>query len=158
MDRMSLKSSKLGGSKAALRKRFYARIIAPVVPAMIGQAEGLPDADPEAIAAVAADFICSGPMEVFLAMLGGFMTLNILCLFTRGKQLKSLPLESQKEFFIKAFDSKIWALRGLSVLSGLPVKVAYYNQQIVCDALGYKRTELVEDALKHQVSRDSQPA
>ena len=155
---MSLKSSKLGRSKAAFRKRFYARIIAPVVPAFVGQAEGLPAADPEAVAAVAADFICSGPFEIFLAMLGGFFALNTLCLFTRGKQLKSLPLEAQKEFLIKAFDSKIWALRGLSVLSGLPVKVAYYNQQTVCDSLGYVRTALVEDALKHQVSRDSQPA
>ncbi len=155
---MSLKSSKIGPGKATLRKRFYAKIIAPVVPALVGQAGELPNIDPEVLAEQAADFICQGPIEIFLAMLGGFLALNTLCLVTRGKQLKSLPLESQKDFLIKAFDSKIWALRGLSVLSGLPVKVAYYNQQPVCDALGYRREELIEDALKHQVSRNSQPA
>ncbi len=155
---MSLKSPKDNPNGATLRKRFYTRTISPVVPALVGEADGLPAAHSETIAAQAADFICSGPIEIFLAMAGGYMALNMLCLLTRGKQLKSLPLESQKEFLIKAFDSKIWALRGLSVLSGLPLKVVYYNQQEVCDALGYRREELIEDALKHQVSRNSQPA
>ncbi len=155
---MSLNSLKIRKAASSMRKRLYAKTVAPVVPALVGQAEGLPAADSEFLAAQAAEFICNGPIEIFLAMLGGFLALNTLCLVTRGKQLKSLPLESQKEFLIKSFDSKIWALRGLSVLAGLPVKVVYYNQQIVCDILGYKRVELCEDAAKHQVSRDSQPA
>lgn len=155
---MLLNIAKIRAIASATKRRVYAKIVAPVVPALVGTAEGLPVVDPELLADEAGAFICDGPVEIFLAMMGGFLALNTLCMVTRGKQIKSLPLEEQKNFFIKAFDSKLWALRGLSVLAGLPVKVVYYNQTVVADSLGYNRAELCEDALKHMVSRDSQPA
>ncbi len=154
---MSFKHSKLGASLVSLQKRLYVKLIAPLVPALVGEAPGLPTVDPELIASQAADFICQGPIEAYLAMLGGIMALNSFCLVSRGKQIRSLPLPEQKDFFMRALDSKIWAFRGLSVLSGLPLKVIYYNQSEVCEALGYKRLELIEDAAKHQVTRESQP-
>ncbi len=155
---MSFKSSKLGGTLVALQKHLYVKLITPLVPALVGEAEVLPKVDSELIASQAADFILRGPIEAYFAMLGGIMALNSFCLVSRGKQIKSLPLEEQKAFFIKALDSKIWAFRGLSVLSGLPLKVIYYNQSEVCESLGFHRQELIEEALKHPVTRDSQPA
>jgi hypothetical protein len=147
--------AKLKREKAYLRKRLYVSAIEPMIPALVGSAPGLPPVDAHQVAVEAADFICGGPIEIYLAMYGAAMALNGLALVMRGKLFKSMELTAQKEFLMTAFDSKLWALRGLSVLAGLSLKVVYFNQDTVCKALGYDRAALIEDALKHQVSRDS---
>lgn len=57
------------------------------------------------------------------------------------------------DVFAKAFNSRFMLLRGASVLAGLPLKVAYYNQDDVCRVLGFERGLLIRDALDHQVVR-----
>ncbi|MHB8779890.1 MAG: hypothetical protein ACYC55_00700 [Candidatus Geothermincolia bacterium] len=151
---MAISIRRGGKGKASLRKHLYIKTVAPMVPALVGQAAGLPPADPDRVAAEAADFILGGPAEIFFVMLGGALALNGLALITKGKLLSKMELEQQKEFLAKSFASKLWALRGLSVLAGLPMKVAYYNDDEVCRTLGYDRVALTEDALKHQVSRE----
>jgi hypothetical protein len=143
-----------GSGKCALRKRVYIHSITPIVPALVGYGDEFPRISSEVIAREAADLICCGPVEAFIALYGGGLLLNIMSLLTTGRRLKSLPLDQQKEFLSKAFESRSSSIRSLSFLVGIPLKAVYYGQEDVCKVLGFDRCELVEDAKKHQVARD----
>ncbi len=60
-----------GSRKSAIRKRMYAHSIAPIIPALLGCGDEPPRVSPEFLAREAADFICCGPMEIFMVMYGG---------------------------------------------------------------------------------------
>ncbi len=113
----------------------------------------MPDVDTERTASAAAELVCRGPLEVMLTVLGSVFVLNLMAVLTCGRRLRTLPSWQQMDLFTKAFNSRFTLLRGASVLAGLPLKVAYYNQDDVCRALGFERGLLIKDALDHQVSR-----
>lgn len=139
--------------RRGLKERFLSRLLVPIAPALVGSAPGLPEVDSAGAAVGAAEMICRGPFEVFLTVVWGVVTLNFYSLFRTGRLLRSLKKDRQSELFSSAFHSRFFLLRGTSVLVGLPLKVSFYNQDDVCRGLGYDREELVEDALKHQVTR-----
>lgn len=136
-----------------LRRRLLTRLLLPIAPALVGRSDGLPEIDPAGAADGASELICGGPFEVFLTVAWGIITINLLSLLTKGRFLKSLEPDAQADVLARAFNSRLFLLRGAGVIVGLPVKVAYYNGDDVCRELGYDRCLLVEDALKHQVTR-----
>lgn len=136
-----------------MRQRLLVRLLAPLAPALVGSSPGLPPVDGNRAAADAAEMICKGPFEVFLTVISGIITLNLYSIFRTGKPLKSLRPRRQADLMSKAFHSRFFLLRGTSVLVGLPIKVSFYNQDDVSRELGYNREELIEDALKHPVTR-----
>lgn len=135
------------------RRRLLARMLVPIAPALVGRSEELPDVDPETAADGAAEMICGGPLEVLFTVISGIITLNVISLLTRGRFLRSLDPDAQADVLARAFNSRLFLVRGAGVIVGLPLKVAYYNGDDVCSELGYDRCLLVEDALKHQVTR-----
>lgn len=145
--------ARLNKAPFGFRRRLLSRLLAPIAPALVGRCDGLPDVDPEDTAAGASEMICSGPLEVLFTVISGIITLNILSLVTKRKLLKSLDPDRQADVLARAFQSRLFLLRGACVIVGLPLKVAYYNGDDVCRELGYDRCLLIEDALKHQVTR-----
>lgn len=120
---------------------------------MVGRSDDLPEIDPAAAADGASEMICGGPLEVLLTVISSIITLNLVSLLTKGRLLKSLEPDAQADLLVRAFNSRLFLLRGACVIVGLPLKVAYYNGDDVCRELGYDRSLLIEDALKHQVTR-----
>ncbi|MHB8894459.1 MAG: hypothetical protein ACYC99_04670 [Candidatus Geothermincolia bacterium] len=141
-----------GTRLANIRERLLARSLAPRLPALVGCGEIAPD-DGRRIASSAAALICMGPAEVFLAVMCSILTLDLLALVTGGRRLMSLEKQKQSRVLNFAFRSRIYLLRGASVLAALPAKVAYYNQDDQCLLLGVDRCELKDEAVKHAVSR-----
>ncbi len=137
------------------RERLLTRLLIPLAPALVGHSPDLPEVDSRRAAAAAAEMICRGPFEVFLTVVWGVVTLNIYSLLMTGRRLNSLRRRRQSDLLAGAFHSRFFLLRGTSVLVGLPIKVAFYNQEDVCRELGFDRGALIEDALKHQVTRGS---
>lgn len=136
-----------------IRRRLLERLLRPIAPALIGDEASLPEVDPDQAAYGAAEMICGGPLEVFLTVISGVITLNVLSIFKKGRFLKSLGPDAQADVLARAFNSRLFLLRGAFVIVGLPLKVSYYNGEDVCRELGYDRGLLIEDALKHQVTR-----
>lgn len=136
-----------------LRERVLAGLLAPLSPALVGHSPAFPEVDGRSAAARAAEMICGGPYEVFLTVLSGVLALDTYSVLRTGRPLRSLKRERQSELLSDAFHSRFFLFRGTSVLVGLPVKIAFYNQDDVCRELGYDRAALIEDALKHQVTR-----
>ncbi len=141
------------GRSHGIRQRFLAWLLRPIAPALVGESGGLPEVDSRAAADGASEMICGGPLEAFLTVVSGIITLNLLAVLTKGRLLKSLDPDSQAKVLSRAFNSRLFLLRGAGVIVGLPLKVAYYNTDDVCRELGYDRCLLIEDALKHQVTR-----
>lgn len=135
------------------RQRLLTRLLTPIAPALVGSSDGLPEVDPGGAAVGAAQLICGGPLEVLFTVISGVFMLNTLSLLTTGKLLKSLEPDRQADVLARAFNSRLFLMRGASVIVGLPLKIAHYNRDEVCRELGYDRGQLIEDALKHQVTR-----
>ena len=156
----SRKSKNAGGTHgrgakppAGFRLRLISRLLTPIAPALIGSSDGLPEVDPGGAAVGAAELLSGGPLEVLFTVISGVFMLNTLSLLTAGKRLKSLEPDRQADVLARAFNSRLFLLRGACVIVGLPLKIAHYNRDEVCMELGYDRGQLIEDALKHQVTR-----
>jgi hypothetical protein len=113
----------------------------------------MPEVDGELVARTATELICRGPLEVMFVVMGSVLVLRVLSVLTLGRRLSRLQRWQQMELLDKAFKSRFMLLRGASVLAGLPLKVAYYNQDNVCSVLGFDRGVLIAEARGHQVTR-----
>lgn len=145
--------ARLNKTPFGFRRRLLSRLLVPIAPALVGRCDGLPEVDPGGAAVGAAELICGGPLEVLFTVISGVFMLNTLSLLTAGKLLKSLEPDRQADVLARAFNSRLFLLRGACVIVGLPLKIAHYNRDEVCRELGYDRSQLIEDALKHQVTR-----
>lgn len=135
-----------------IRERLLARSLAPRLAALVG-CEKLEKEEGMRIAASAASLISMGPFEVFLAVMGSIFILDLLAVMTGGRRLQSLERQKQSRVLDLAFRSRLYLLRGASVLAALPAKVAYYNQDDQCRMLGVDRCQLGEEAALHPVTR-----
>lgn len=135
-----------------IRERLLARSLAPRLAALVGCEQVAPE-ERTRIAASAAALICMGPIEVFLAVMGSIFLLDLLAIMKGGRRFTSLGSKKQSRILERAFKSRLYLLRGASVLAALPAKVAYYNQDDQCRLLGVDRHELRKEAALHPVTR-----
>lgn len=145
------------GQAPRFRERMLTKRLTTITPALVGHSPDMPPIDKSRVAEAASSMISRGPLEAVLGVLGSIFVLNVISIFTRGTPLAALEQRSQEDILSKAFKSRFLPIRGASVIVAIPVKIAYYNGDEVCRSLGFDRALLVNDALKHQVTRDRGP-
>ncbi len=85
-------------------------------------------------------------------------TVNLLPLFTKGRTLRLLKLEARQNFLNKLHQSRNGLFRGLATITGLPIKMIYYNQESEQIRLGFNPRALKDEANARPVSRSKSQA